>query len=105
MKSSRPGSAQWRSSNTRTVVPRSAMRSNRVRHAPASSSVLPGGAASSPSSAASRGSTRARSSGSVRYSAAISASRSRAVAASSDSAIRARWRTISASAQNASPSP
>ena len=43
MKSRRPSSPQWRSSKTSIVVPRSAMRSNRVRHAANSSSRPPGG--------------------------------------------------------------
>ena len=105
MKSSRPGSAQWRSSKTSTVGPRSAIRSKSVRQAAVSSSVLPVAAPSRPSRAARRGSTRARSSASARYSAVIAASFDRATSGGSDSAIRARPRTISPSAQNASPSP
>ena len=38
MKSSRPSSAHWRSSNTRTTTPRSAMRSKKTRHAAKSDS-------------------------------------------------------------------
>ena len=41
MKSRRPVSAQWRSSNTRTTVPCSATRSKNVRHAAKSSSRSP----------------------------------------------------------------
>ena len=49
MKSSSPGSAHWRSSNTSTVVARSAIRSKNVRHAVYSSSGPPGGASPNPS--------------------------------------------------------
>ena len=44
MKSSRPASAQWRSSKTRTVVPLSATRSKNVRQAANASSRSPSGA-------------------------------------------------------------
>ena len=100
-----PGSAQWRSSNTSTVGPRSAIRSNSVRHAAISSSRSAG-----------RRRLKAQEGGQARLDprplvrvrqvlAAIAASAGRAVGRSSDSAIRARRRTISASAQNARPSP
>ena len=72
MKSSRPVSAHWRSSNSRTVVPRSAIRSKNSRHAPKSAPRPPAGAGSSPSNASSAGSTKRRSSSSGTYSATVS---------------------------------
>ena len=105
MKSSIPPSAHWRSSKTITVVPRSAMRSKNVRQAAKSSSRSPLGAASSPSRCASLGSIQRRSSGSVTHRATDAVSFRAAAPGSSVSAMPARIRTISPSAQNATPSP
>ena len=104
MKSMRPGSAHWRSSKTSTVGPRSAIRSNSVRHAAVSSSRSrrrrrPG------QECRELGLHTRRSASSATYSPAIAASLARAASPSSDSAIRARPRTISPRAQNAMPSP
>ena len=105
MKSSRPLSAQWRSSNRRTVVPRSAMRSKKIRHAANNTSRPPAGACSTPSSVSSAGSTQRRSCSSFTKSATVAAIRCRVVASSSFSASPTRRRTISPSAQKAIPSP
>ena len=105
MKSSNPGSAHWRSSKTITMVPCSAIRSKKARHAANSSSRSPWGAGSSPSRCASRGSIHRRSSGSETNSATDAESLRRDVAGSSVSAIPARIRTISPRAQNVTPSP
>ena len=106
MKSSRPGSAHWRSSNTMTTVTASVMRSKNARHAAKSSSRSPAEASSRPSrkgeagleppalvlvgDVARRPWRRASSLDSARPSV---------------SAMPARIRTISPSAQNAMPSP
>ena len=71
MKSSRPLSAHWRSSNRRTVVARSAIRSKKIRHAANRTSRPPAGAGSSPSRVSRAGSTQRRSSSSGTNSATV----------------------------------
>ena len=73
MKSRRPASAQWRSSNTRTTGPSAAIRSKYVRHAANRLSRPPGGAGSTASSASSAVSTHRRSPSSGTQSATESA--------------------------------
>ncbi len=85
MKSSRPVSAHWRSSNTSTVVPSSAMRSKKSRQAGNSASRPPAGASSTPSRLSSAGPMRSRSLASSTYSSSVTAIRSRVVASSSSS--------------------
>ena len=105
MKSSRPASAHCRSSNTIATVPPSLIRSKKVRQAANSSSRPPAGRSSSPSRNASRGSSQWRSSSSGTCSATDAASFDRDTPGASVSAIPARIRTISPSAQNVMPSP
>ena len=69
MKSSRPVSAHWRSSNSSTVVPRSAIRSKKMRQAANSTSRPPAGAGSRPEQGEQRRLHPARSSASGTYSA------------------------------------
>ncbi len=104
MKSSVPGSAQWRSSNTITTGLVAASRSNRVRQAPNSSSDRLG-APPTPSSASNAGSSQRRSSASGTCSTSVSVTRARVVASPSFSTSPHRPRTISPSAQNVSPPP
>ena len=89
MKSSRPVSAHWRSSNTSTVVPRSAIRSKKSRQAGNSTSRPPAGASSTPSRRQEAGPMRSRSlaSGHVLVERRRDASR---VVASSSSSVRPR---------------
>jgi hypothetical protein len=105
MKSSVPGSAQWRSSNTSTTVPLAAIRSKNVRHAENSSSRAIGVAASSPRSTSSAVSIHRRSDSSGTHRSIAWATFTRVVGSSSVSASPARLRTISPSAQNVMPSP
>ena len=105
MKSSVPGSAQWRSSNTITTVPWAAIRSKNVRQAENSSSRAIGVAVSRPSSTSSAASTHCRSASSGTQRSIASATFARVVGSSSVSARPARPRTISPSAQNVIPSP
>ena len=73
MKSSRPVSAHCRSSNTRTVVPRAAMRSKKRRQAANSRSRPPAGASPMPSRVSSACSIHRARSSSVTYSATVAA--------------------------------
>ena len=104
MKSSKPSPAHCRSSKTITTGSCSARRSKNIRQpANSSSRARPGSA--TPSSAPSRGTRNSRSE-------ALTIQRSRpassfeiASSKADSSGIPSRWRTISASAQYATPSP
>ena len=104
MKSSRPGSAWWRSSKTMTTGAPAASRSKNVRQAPKSCSG-PAALVPIPRSARRAGSIQRRSSASGTCAATVSAILRRVVASSSVSRRPARARTISPSAQNVIPSP
>ena len=105
MKSSKPASAHCRSSKTIATVPASLIRSKNVRQAANSSSPPPVGRSSRPSRNASRGSSHRRSSSSGTCWATDTASLERETPGASVSAIPARIRTISPSAQKVMPSP
>src|SRR5580693_9192583 len=108
-KSSSPVSAYWASSTSSTTGFSAASRSKNSRHPANSSSrdnaAPPSPSAATPSSRPSRTATYPRSPGSATYRARPSASLPAAVSGGSSSAIPSRCRTISASAQNATPSP
>ena len=105
MKSSKPGSAQCRSSNTSAVVPWAAIRSKNVRHDANSSSEPPGGRSPTPSSASRPTSIQRRSSSSGTKVAMVSRTLRRVVASSSPWTSPQRYRTMSPSAQKVMPSP
>ena len=99
MKSRSALSAHWRSSNTMTTGFSPASRSKNSRHALNSSSGSREARSSKPRRCATRGSTHWRSSGSGMCCSVASRNFSIAEAGSSPSAMPARDRTISASAQ------
>ena len=105
MKSSRPGSAHWRSSKTRTAGSRwrSARRTSARRRTARRASERR--VAASRAGRAGRARSSAARSRRARTPASVAAIRSRVVASSSVSARPARRRTISPSAQNVMPSP
>ena len=105
MKSMSPLSAQCRSSKTSTVGAAAAIRSKKVRQAVNRASRPPGGGSPIASRASSAGSIHRRSPSTGTKVSSTAAMRARVVASSSDSTRRARWRTISPSAQKVTPSP
>ena len=104
MKSSRPASAQCRSSMTSTTGAVPASRS-RNRRQPANSSSRDSSTSPAPSSAPNRGNTKSRSASSGTHRGSCSASLRATEPVDSFCAMSKRWRIISASAQNATPSP
>ena len=90
MKSRRPASAHWRSSNTRVTIPVEAIRSKNVRQARNSSSRPPAGASPTPSRASRAGSIQRRSSSSGTWVTTISVTFARVVVGSSVSSNPAR---------------
>ncbi|GBE24764.1 hypothetical protein BMS3Bbin02_01039 [bacterium BMS3Bbin02] len=104
-KSSNPASAQCKSSNTMSTVPRWAILWKKVRRAENNSERSPAGIEAIPIKAASLDSIQVRSSSSGTNSATTVRNFMRLFIGSSPSEMPARRRTISPRAQNVTPSP